>query len=270
MNMDNDKLIEKLESLEVPDAPVESHRLKLREALMSTVAVRGLEKEPTYWDNLKSRLDSFGVLFQRPVLRVAFSACVALVVCLSLFLGYRLTGDVSPTVLASDIALNSPEVPGMLEGTGDVRILNINISNGTARVICGRNMGSIVQVDIDLKSRKMLRAQRLSGLFMSELTEIVKADAIKIAMADPRVKQMVLQGGRVKKVMPSLSAISGVTQINEDMLKILSSGDKAVVQMDCDGKSWLIQTNLNEHSVERIIEPQLRTPPALRNEGKTS
>jgi hypothetical protein len=256
--MDNDKLITRLENLKIPDAPVESHRLKLREALMDTVAVRGLEKEPTFWDDIRSKLDNIGVLFQRPVVRIAFSTCTALIICLSLFLGYRLTGDVSPTVLASNIALNSPEVPGMLEGSGDVRVLNVNISNGTARVICGRNIGNVVQVDVDLQGRKMLRAQRLSGLFMSELTEIAQSDAIKIAMGDPRVKLMVTQGGRVKRVMPSLSAISGVTQINDDMLKILSAGDKAVVQMDCGGRSWLIQTSLNDHQVERIIEPQLR------------
>lgn len=258
--MDNDELIKKLERLDFPDAPVESHRLKLREALLAAVAVRGLEKETTFWDNVKSRLDYFGVLLQRPALRVAFSTGVALIIFLSLFLGYRLTGDVSPTVLASNIALNSPEVPGMLEGTGEIRVLNVNVSGGTAHVICGRNIGGVVQVDIDLKSKKMLRAQRLAGLCMSELTETIKADAINIAMADPRVKQMVSQGGNVKRVMPSLSSVSGVSQINDDILKILSSSDKAVVQMECGGRSWLIQTNLNEHQVERIIEPQLRTP----------
>jgi hypothetical protein len=54
------------------------------------------------------------------------------------------------------------------------------------------------------------------------------------------------------------------------MLKILSSGDKAVVQMDCGGRSWLIQTNLNDQQVERIIEPQLRTPVPQSQQNKSS
>jgi hypothetical protein len=138
--------------------------------------------------------------------------------------------------------------------------LNVNVSDGTAHVICGRNVGSVVQVDIDLKAKKMLRTQRLAGLSMSEHTETLKADAISIAMADPRVKQMVSQGGNVKMVMPLLSSVSGASQIDDYKLKILSSNDKAIVQMECGGRTWLIQTNLSEHQVERIIEPQLRTP----------
>lgn len=269
--MDKDELIKKLERLEFPDAPVESHRIRLKEALTDAVAVRGLEKETTFWDSVKSGLDHFGVLLQRPALRVAFSTGVALIVFLSLFLGYRLTGDVSPTVLASNIALNSPEVPGMLEGTGDIRVLSVNVSNDTAHVICGRNIGNVVQVDIDLKSRKTLRTERLAGLFMSELNETLKTDAINIAMADPRVKQMVSQGGNVKRVMPSLSSVSSVSPINDDILKILSSNDKVIVQMECGGRNWLIQTNLSDHQVERIIEPQMRTPaPGSQTATKSS
>jgi hypothetical protein len=268
--MDNDELVKKLERLDVPVVPVESHRLKLREALLTVVAVKGLRKEATFWDNVKARLDYFSVLLQRPAWRIAFSGTAALLITLSLFLGYRLTGDVSPTVLASNIALNSPEVPGMLDGTGDIRVLNVNFSNGTAHVICGRNIGSIVQVNIDLKEKKMLRTQRLAGLFMSELSEPLKADAISIAMADPRVKQMVSQGGSVKRVMPSLSSISGVSLLNDDMLKLLSLNDKAVVQIECGGRSWLIQTNLNERQVERIIEPQLRKSAPGSQTVKTS
>jgi hypothetical protein len=260
--MNNEELEKRLTGLDVPDITVVSHHLKLREALLATIAVRGLERESNFRDRFRPKWDAFSALWQRPVWRFTLSGAVALVITFSLFLGYRLTGDVSPAVLAADIALNNPDVPGMLEGTGEIRVLNIKISNGTACVICGRNIGSVVQVDIDLKSRKTLRAQRLNGLFLSELTEALKTDALKIAMADPRVKQMVSQGGNVRKVMPSLSSMSGVSQLNDDLLKILASSDKAVVQMECGGRSWLIQTNLNERLVERIIEPQRRVPAA--------
>ncbi len=268
--MDNDELVKKLESLDVPDIPVESHRKKLREALLMAVAVKGLQRKATFWDNAISRLNSLSRRFARPAWKFASASLAAVLIILSVLLGFRITGNVSPTVLASSIALSSPELPGLLDGNGEIRVLNVNVTGRTARVICGRDIGSIVEADVDLSTRKVTRTQRLEGFFMPELTGPLKADAINIAMTDPRVKQMVSEGGSVRKVLPSLSSLAGVSMLNDNMLKLIPTPGTAVVQVELNGKSWLIQTNLNGRTVERIIEPQLRTPiPAFWNNAKS-
>jgi len=60
--------------------------------------------------------------------------------------------------------------------------------------------------------------------------------------------------------MPSLSSITGVSKIDENTLRLVPGTGAAVVQIELDGRSWLIQTNLNDRMVERIIEPQTWTP----------
>ena len=265
--MDKDELVKKLGEITVPDTVIECHRLKLRETLMAAVAVKGLQKEANFWSNVQSRLDELSNLFRRPAWRIATVSLATVLVVLTIYIGILMTGNVSPTVLASDIALNSPELPGLLEGNGEIRVLNVNITGGTARVICGRDIGNIVQADVDLGTKRVTRTQRLDSIYMPELSETLKADAVNIAMTDPRVKQMLSQGGSVRKVMPSFSSISGVSMINESGLKLVPSSGSAVVQMEMGGRCWLSQTNLNDHLVERIIEPQLRTPAPLPGNG---
>lgn len=257
--MDNDELIRKLESTEVPDIQVETHRLKLREALIAASSVGGLEQEPTFWDRVKPYFDGFFILLQRPAWRFGLATAFVAVLALSVFEGWNITNNVSPTVLASDIALNDPELSGELQGTGEIRVLEVNITGGTAHVICGRDIGNIVQSEVDLKARKVVKTQHLNGVFVPELSDSSKSDAINIALTDSRVRQMVASGGNIKKVMPSFPSISGVSMSNDNVLKLVPGSDAAVVQVELDGKCWLIQTNLTDHRVEGIIEPQ-RTP----------
>lgn len=265
-----DELIKRLENLDVPDIPIESHRRELREALLAAASVRGLQRENTFWDNLKLRFDSFSRLLQQPAWKFGATSLAVIVITLSVALGLQITGNVSPVVLASNIALNSPELPPLIDGNGEIRVLNVNVTGRTARVICGRDIGSIVEAEIDLSTRKVTRTQRLEGFFMPELTEPLKADAINIAMTDPRVKRLVSEGGSVRKVLPSLSSLAGVSMLNDNVLKLVPTPGTAVVQVELNGKSWLIQTNLNDKTVERITEPQYRIlPPSFWNNGKS-
>ncbi len=261
--MDKDRFTKKLESLDIPDILIEGHRRKLREALLSAAAVKGLRREETFLDSLDLQFDSFFRLWQRPAWKFAFSSLIVVGIMLSLTFGFRLSGDVSPTVLASNIALASPELPGLLEGNGEIRVLKVDLADQTARVICGRDIGTVVQADIDLKERRIIRTQRLEGLFMAELTENMKTQAITIASTDPRVKQILSQGARCRKVLPSFSSLLGVSKLDENTLKLVPSTDAAVVQIELNGRSWLIQTNLQDGMVERIIEPQRRTPAVI-------
>jgi len=133
-------------------------------------------------------------MWQRPVWKFASVTLVFILVFTSVFLRFNLFGNEPDTVLASNIALNSQEVPGLLDGKGEIRVLNVDVTGFTARVICGRDVSNIVQADVDLKARRVTRAQRFSGLFVPELAESQKADAVNIAGNDMRVRQMMMQG----------------------------------------------------------------------------
>ena len=68
----------------------------------------------------------------------------------------------------------------------------------------GRETGAVVEANVNLKARTVTSVERLEGLFVPELTEAEKAKAINIALADPRVKEILDKGGRISKVFPSL------------------------------------------------------------------
>jgi len=55
--MNNRDIEKELKNLDIPDIQIESHRRKLREALLVTASVKGLQPEATLGDKINAWLD---------------------------------------------------------------------------------------------------------------------------------------------------------------------------------------------------------------------
>ena len=259
--MDKSELENRLKNLEVPDVKLPGHRSKLRASLIA--AATDSLPESNFWD---SSTDQFKIFFRslvQPWRKMVTVGLLAVILAFMGVIGSRTSGSVSPTVLAADIALSSPEINGQLSGDGEVHVLDIGITGEQARVVCGRDINHLIEANVDLKSRRIIRFQRLEGLFLSELAEKTRSEAIEIALTDPRVKQLMSGSGTVKRVMPSFASIFGITRDEENILKLLTEPDIVMVQIESDGHSWIAQISIKDRIVERIIELQIRMPGLL-------
>ncbi len=253
--MDKDELINTLENLDLPDIVICSHRENLGKALQDAAYPADFEKGQARVSGL-SFLDR---LRYQPAWKLAAGLAVCLVIAaLAVFL--PLVTAPSPDSLAVQIARNDPQIARTLQGEGNIDVLHLKIEGRTAQVVCTRGWGDIVEASIDLDAGKVVSARHLQGLYLPELTEMARAHALDIAMDDPRVKQILDKGGSVGRIFPSFSSLSSASMVGSDMVKIIPDTNLAILQIESQGKSWIIQINLDEMQVENIIEPQLKLP----------
>ena len=132
-----------------------------------------------------------------------------------------------------------------------------------ATVVCGRSMGDFIEADVDIPERSVVNTKRFEGLFIPEVPLEAQDSAVKIAMAEPSVKAMLDKGATIAQVFPIFSSISSVALINGNILKVSPAATQAVVPIIVNDKIWMVQVNLEQNKVERIIEPQSKSSPHL-------
>jgi hypothetical protein len=114
-------------------------------------------------------------------------------------------------------------------------------------------MGDFIEADVDINVRTVVQTRRYEGLFMPELPLVQQADAIQIASSDSRVKALLDKGAQAGRVFPIFSSISRMSVLNGNILKVTPAASQAVVPVHLDGKTWLVQVDL-EAKTERIID----------------
>jgi NAD-dependent SIR2 family protein deacetylase len=65
------------------------------------------------------------------------------------------------------------------------------------------------------------------------------------------------RGGSVGRVYPIFSSVSNMSIIGGSIIKVTPAASQAIVPLQLDGKTWLVQVNLEEKRTERIIEPEV-------------
>ena len=256
-------------------------QLKERLLLKLSEAEATSAKKNWLWDGLRHLVPrsmmwrardvlTWGLMSRQPTWKTVIAGVLAVALIAGLVIAVpSLTGP-SPTALASEIARRDPQVQEAIGSWGEITVLKVEITGQTAHVLCGRETGAVVEANVNLKARTVTSVERLEGLFVPELTEAEKAKAINIALADPRVKEILDKGGRISKVFPSLSSMSAVFIINDRVIKLPPTTNMAIVQIESEANSWLVHVNLDKEKVERIIEPQSRIIPPFNfwNIGK--
>jgi len=207
--MKHEDLIKKLENIEVPEIEIQSHKQRLKMALLSS----GYFKEKTimFWTK---RLVPAGVAL----------ALIAV-------LGFTVINPKLQVARAMEIAKNDPQVQQLMEDYG-VEIKEVKLQDGKAYVLLGlpeekvpqvlnleretsegekvgvqsgqffiaykdpktgemrESSGSIAEIDLKGKKVEKLEMVEETKIALTPLTEEEKARAIEIAKSDAKIKEM--------------------------------------------------------------------------------
>ena len=259
--MKEEKLIKKLENIELPDIELQSHQRRLRMALLSTGYLqrqRGVTILELVKSKAKGGVDIMirGLVSRQPVWKTAIASVLAIALIIGGTIALPgLTGQ-SAEALAAEIAENSPQVQAAL-GDGEVKVVKvIKIVDGKGTVICEGTMGRLVTAEVDLKTKEVTEV-----VTMPELTAADNQEAIDIAKADPRVKELLDMGAMIGKVSPMYS---WGCRMNAETGELEEFSETLVrVEIEWVEKNYVAHVDLTEGKVVRLIE----TTPGAINPG---
>jgi hypothetical protein len=193
--MKEEDLIKKIKNVELPDIEIESHRRRLKMALLDTDYLKK-RRENTIWEPAKSTLKGVrdimirGLVSKQPVWKTATVGILAIGLVLGLSLTIpSLTAD-SVYAQASEIVQNSPEVHKVLGDDEVIEVTIVNIEDHEGTVIAKSETGTISAM-IDLNTNSVSQVA------------IIKIDeqmAIEIAEADPEVQALLNSGATIGEV----------------------------------------------------------------------
>jgi hypothetical protein len=259
--MKKEMLIRKLENVEIPELLIAGHRGKLKSVLIEgTASVRQLVKVETQADDLIGRIRKAFDWLRAPAWRAAAASGLALFVVAGVLAAVFYIAGPSPAVIAADVVKKDLAIQQRLTGSGEIMIVRVDVRDGMASVVCCRGMGDFIEADVDINVRAVVQTRRYEGLFMPELPLEEQAKAIQIASSDLRVKALIDNGAKTGRVFPIFSSISRMSIVNGNVLKVTPAASQAVVPVLLDGKTWLVQVDLEEMKIERVIEQQSNSP----------
>lgn len=253
--MGEKELIKKLENVKLPDIEIQSHRRRLRMALLESryfeghprVAVSSLAKS-----KMKGGIEMLRRLISwRPAWKPALVGTLAIALIVGSALFVPLLVGPSPEVLAAEIAQNSPEVQKLL-GDDLIVIKKVQLVDGVGHVVCEASIGTFALAEVDLEKKELVKVESIK---MPELTEEEKDKAIEIAKADPKVQELLDKGARIDRLFPMFSIFS---LAEEDGEVTVETSVNVSVALVLDNEKWMVHVNLEKGKVERILEPRER------------
>ncbi|MBE0431626.1 MAG: hypothetical protein IBX67_07345 [Dehalococcoidia bacterium] len=279
--MKEEELVKKLEGVELPGTQLESHRRRLRMAVLNAGHLLNEQPKVTSVARARSRvsrgMDTLrrGLVARQPVWKTAAVgiSTVALIAGLATALPL-LTGQ-SPEELAASIVRTSPEVRAALVGTsvvgadpvtqdsvvvlaaGVVEMEFMKEDGDDVRVLVKGEWGRYAVADVNLEVKEVTRVYTFP-----EFSDDEKARAREIARAAPGVQELLAQGGRVAGVIAiAMGDTDGDIsfKLHDEEGEIAVEGGRilpaAVIVLD--NQTWLVLVDIDEGEVVRILDPKL-------------
>jgi hypothetical protein len=262
--MKKEELIKRLERIELPEMQVLGHRQRLKQVLIEGATPNLLIAKKTAAGEGRRGFGAFLEWLKGPAWRPALASALSVIVLAAILASVFYVVAPSPSVIAADVVKKDPSIQQKLSGAGEIIIVRVEVQDRIARVVCGRGMGDFIEADVDLSGRTIVTTRRFEGLFMAELAPEAHENAINVALLDSRVKPLLARGATVGKVFPVFSSISSIAISNGNLVKITPSSYHAIVPLYVEGKTWLVDVNLEEKKIDRIIEPQSMFMPYFR------
>lgn len=278
--MKEEELVKKLEGVELPGTQLESHRRRLRMAVLNAGHLLNEQPKVTSVARARSRvsrgMDTLrrGLVARQPVWKTA-AVCIATVALITgLAIALPLLIGQSPEALAASIVRNSPEVRAAVVGTPVVGVdpitqdsvvvlaavvvkMELTEEDGDdVRVLVKGDWGRYAVADVNLEVKEVTRVYTFP-----EFSDDEKARAREIARAAPGVQELLDQGGRIAGViaLPTGDADGAMSfTLDEEVGEIAVEGGRvlpsAVIMLD--SQTWLAFVNLDEGEVVRILDPE--------------
>jgi len=276
--MKEEELVKKLEGVELPGTQLESHRRRLRMAVLNAGHLLNEQPEATPLARARSRvsrgMDTLrrGLVARQPVWKTA-AVCIATVALIvGLAIALPLLIGQSPEALAASIVRNSPEVRAAVVGTPVVGVDPITLDSvvvqllaaelidedgDNVRVLVKGDWGRYAVADVNLEVREVTRVYTFP-----EFSDEEKVRAIEIARADSGVQEILDEGGRIDGVIAiAMGDADGDIsfKLHDEEGEIAIEGGRvlpaAVIVLD--SQKSLAFVNLDEGEVVRILDPEL-------------
>lgn len=275
--MKEEELIKKLEKVELPLIELESHRRRLRVAVLNADQLLNEQPRVTTLALAKSKvsrgMDTIrrGLVSQQPVWKTSLVCILTVALITGLAIALPLLIGQSPEALAASIVRNSPEVWAALvvkpieAGQVDVhsvavalvRVELIEEDGDNARVLVRGEWGRYAVADVNLGAKEVTRVYKFP-----EFSDEEKARAIEIAEVDPKVQELLDKGGTIYKVI-SLAigdadgAISFKLDDEEGEITVENGRILPAAVIVEDNQTWLVFVDIDEGEVVRILDPEL-------------
>jgi len=250
--MKKEELIKKLQSTELPKIELQSHRRRLRIALLDADYPER-QREVAVLDLTKSKVRGGiermlkGLVSPRPVWKTALVTTLAIALIVGLAIGLPSLMGQSPEVLAAEIAQNSPEVVAALGGDEVETVKVLNIQDNMATVIVEGKIGGIVNALVDLHTK--IVTQAVGG---PQLTEEEKEKALNIVTADPRVQELLDRGAVIDLVLPMYVTFSRVNQETGETEEVTETW--AQMWINLGNRQWGVQVDLIRGKVVSLTD----------------
>ena len=250
--MNKEELIKKLQSTELPKIELQSHRRRLRLALLNADYPER-QRKVSILDLTKSKIRGGiermlkGLGSPRPVWKTALVTTLAIVLAFVLAIGLPSLIGQSPELLAAEIAQNSPDVIAALGGDEVETVKVLNIIDNMATVIVEGKMGGIVNALVDLHTKVVTQA--VSG---PQLTDEEKEKALDIVNADSRVRELLDRGGVIDLVLPMYVTFSRVNQETGEIEEITETW--AQMWINLGNTQWGVQVDLIRGKVVSLTD----------------
>jgi hypothetical protein len=273
--MGEEELIKKLEKVELPDIEIQSHRRRLRMALLES---RYFEEEPKVAvpsvakSKLKGGINIMkrGLVSRPPAWKPALVGVLVAVLIAGFALVVPSHIGQSPEVLAEEIAQNDPQVRELLPEGTIVRVTKIvkpvekNVFHVVflipGETIWEEGEGKAVMIDtlVNVREKKVvgLRAFKVEAANIIPLTEEEKEKAIEIAEADTEVQEILASGAEIRRVIP----LPFFQPADEMLMVNLVGVVLTAAPSDSQAKTerWVVEIDLSEGKVIDIIRYHAR------------
>ncbi len=251
--MENEDLIKKLESIELPEIEIPSHKSRLRGALLTS----DYFQKPSFFETLK-----------RPLVLTAPA------LALLIFLGVTIIQPKLNETRALTIAKNNSEIKKLLEDQNMI-LGEVKVKDGKAYVLLNpleeikpleeKNQAIKIQkvekeeiegamVEINLNQKEVTKINPLKGEDIIPLANQEIESAQEIAKTEEIIKEIIPKEAKIEKIQPSLPAKMHLVEKDEGV-EIISPPEtvkRAKVYYIFDGREWIVKVNLNEKRVEEI------------------
>jgi hypothetical protein len=250
--MKKEELIKRLESVELPKIELQSHRRRLRLALLNADYPER-QREVSILDLTKSKIRGGmekmleGLVAPRPVWKTALITAIAIALAFGLAIGLPSLIGQSPELLAAEIAQNSPDVIAALGGDEVETVKVLSIDDNMATIIVEGKMGGIVNALVDLYTKVVTQA--VSG---PQLTDEEKEKAIDIVTADPKVQELLDRGAVIDLVLPMYVTFSGINQETGEVEEITETW--AQMWINLGNRQWGVQVDLIRDRVVNVTD----------------
>lgn len=254
--MKEEELIEKLKNAELPSIEIPGHQRWLKMALLSAGCPQRRQKFELS-AILKGGIDIImkGLLSRQPVWKTASIGIVGLAVIAAL--SFTLPSFLTDSVYAKaeNIVKNSPTVQAAL-GDAELDTLQMQvIDNNGGKVTVLLPGKTTITAEVNLDGEEVTNIFVIPNFIpdsvtMPEVTEANKQDALRIAGADPGVRELLDKGGTIDE--SSLGCFVKMATNTETNQVASVIGKFGSVQIELNGEIWVAEVNIDEEQVSNL------------------